>query len=338
MPRRLLEVAPNRFWVVDMGSWEPNQGRLLELRIEPAGAGPARAQTRVLLDRLDRPFGMAGAPDGRVYVAEASRVWRVAPGAALRPDVVIDGLPADGAHPLKEIVVAGPGRLLIGVGSATDACRDAAGRQPLPCPESIGARPRAAVYEALLGGPRQTLQALRPFATGLRNSLALAWVEGTRTLLQGENSIDYPDAGQPPEELNVLRDGHDYGWPACIGARRPARGYANAPCARTTAPLRLWPAHAAPLHAVAVPGADRSAFANQLLVAWHGHRAAGRRVVGFRLDAGGLPTGAPVQWLREPPGARAGTFAPAGLAVGGDGALFVADDRSRRILMLVRER
>ncbi|NUZ04316.1 PQQ-dependent sugar dehydrogenase [Schlegelella sp. ID0723] len=338
MPRRMLEVAPNRFWVVDMGSWEPNQGRLIELRVGQVGDAGPRAQTRVLLDRLDRPFGMVGAPDGRIYVAEASRVWRLAPGAPLRPDAVIDGLPADGAHPLKEIVFGGPGRLFIGVGSATDACRDAAGRQTLPCPEMSGERPRAAVYEALLAGPRQTLHSLRPFATGLRNSLALAWLPQTRTLLQGENSIDYPDAGAPPEELNLLRDGADYGWPACVGARRPARGYADPPCARTTAPLKLWPAHAAPLHALALPTEHRSPFAGQLLVAWHGHRAAGHRVVGFPLDADGVPSGAPIEWLRERPRSRGGAFAPAGVAVAMSGALLVADDRNRRILMLVRER
>ena len=29
MPRRLLELAPDRFWITDMGNWEPKQGRLL---------------------------------------------------------------------------------------------------------------------------------------------------------------------------------------------------------------------------------------------------------------------------------------------------------------------
>lgn len=69
----------------------------------------------------------------------------------------------------------------------------------LPCAELTGARPRAAVYEAVLGGPNVTLQSLRPFARGLRNSVALAYVSDAGVLLQGENSIDYVDATAPPD-------------------------------------------------------------------------------------------------------------------------------------------
>ena len=42
-PRRVLEVAPGRFWLVDMGSWEPGRGRLLEFEL-PAPAARAAAR------------------------------------------------------------------------------------------------------------------------------------------------------------------------------------------------------------------------------------------------------------------------------------------------------
>src|SRR3990167_152504 len=42
MPRRLLEGVPGRFWLVDMGRWEPRRGRLLELRSAGQPGEPGR--------------------------------------------------------------------------------------------------------------------------------------------------------------------------------------------------------------------------------------------------------------------------------------------------------
>ncbi len=332
-PRRILEVAPGRYWLIDMGSWEPNQGRLIELTLQ--GAKPT---LRVLANKLDRPLGIAKGPDGQVYIGDAGRIWRTPVTERVTPEVVIDGLPADGAHPLKEIVFGAAGHLFINLGSATDACRDDAGVQALPCPETGGAQPRAAVLEAVLGGPKFTLQSLRPYATGLRNSAALAFVPGADVLLQGENSIDYPDAALPNEELNLLLAGKHYGWPYCVGAGLAARGYEGRfDCSKSVAPLMLWPAHAAPLQMLAVPKGANNRFAGQLLVAWHGYRAVGHRVVGFRLGADGRPQGAAKVWIggwSEAQGVRP-LGAPTGLTVDSGGRLWVVEDRNRSVLLLL---
>ncbi len=260
-------------------------------------------------------------------------------GAAVRLETVIDGLPASGAHPLKEIVFGANGRLYFNLGSETDACRDAAGQQPLPCPEVAGPTPRAAVWEATLT-PAFALQAMRPFARGLRNSVALAFVPGADVLLQGENSIDYSDEAAPPEELNLLRDGADYGWPYCTGAQVAARGYEGRyDCKQTVAPAVLWPAHAAPLQMLAVPAGAGNAFAGQLLVAWHGYRAGGHRIVSHALDAQGRPQGAPKVWVdgwTALSGVRP-LGAPTGIAVDAAGRLLIVEDRHKTLLMLARE-
>ncbi len=341
-PRRLLEVSPGRFWLVDMGSWEPGRGRLLEFSLPAPGERPVPPTFTVLAERLDRPLGLALGPDGRVWLGEAGRISRIAigsPGAPIEPEVVIDGLPATGAHPLKEIVFGANGRLYVNVGSASDACRDDAGTQAVPCPETEGAQPRAAVYEATLGRDF-ALQSIKPFARGLRNSVALAFVSGPNLLLQGENSIDYPDETAPPEELNVLREGAHYGWPYCTGPRTPARGYEGRfDCGKTEPAAVLWPAHAAPLQLIAVPAAAENPFAGQLVVAWHGYRAGGHRVVGFKLDARGRPVGAARVWIggwTAAPGVRP-LGAPAGMAIDTHGRLLVVEDRHKTLLMLVRE-
>jgi glucose/arabinose dehydrogenase len=338
-PRRILEVAPGRFWLVDMGSWEPRRGRLLQFDLPAARrAGPV-AMT-VIADKLDRPLGLALGPDGRVYVGEAGRIWRTTVALPLAPETVLDHLPDDGAHPLKELAFAPGGRMFVSVGSSSDACRDAKGMLPMPCPDLIGASPRAAVYEAVLGGAGFTVQSFKPYATGLRNSLALAWVTTPGVLLQGENSVDYPDEDVPAEELNRLVAGTSFGWPYCVGARRVARGYeGRVDCTKSEAPALLWPAHAAPLQMVAVPANANNAFAGQLVVAWHGYRAGGHRIASFALDATGRPTGPARLWIDGWAARGKGhpLGSPAGFTVDGAGRLLVVEDRNRTLLMLVRE-
>ena len=337
-PRRVIEVSPGRYWIADMGSWEPNRGRLLEFEL-PAAPSSAPLTMKVIADRLDRPHGLALGPDGRVYVGEAGRLWRTSTALPIAAETVLDRLPNDGAHPLKEIVFGARGQLFVNVGSSSDACRDAAGHAPLPCPDRGGAMPRAAVYLATLSGPAFALQSFQPYADGLRNSLALAWA-APGVLLQGENSIDYRDESEPPEELNRLRAGADYGWPYCVGVRRAARGYeGRADCAATEPPALLWPAHAAPLQMLAVPATAKNEFAGQLVVAWHGYRDAGHRIVSFALDAHGVPRGPARPWISGW-GAERGVRplgTPAGILVDSAGRLLVVEDRNRTLLMLVRE-
>lgn len=344
MPRRLLELAPHRFWIVDMGNWEPRRGRLLELRTDTQPP-----TWRTLASGLDRPHGLARGPDGRVYVGEAGTVWRTPVADAVQRENVITGLPADGAHPLKELAFGAGGQLYINVGSATDACRNEQQRQPLPCPETSGPRPRAAVYRAVLGGPNHTLQSLQPHATGLRNSLGLAAVHsasGTERLWQAENSVDYPDARAPAEELNELVAGSQHGWPGCVsdakGRSVVARGYeGRARCsAPQRAPHQAWPAHVAPLQLLAVSpgsaGQPATPWNGHLLAVWHGYRAGGQRIVGWRLGADGAPQGARqdiVSGWQARPGVRPlGT--PAGATVDHLGRLWVVEDRNRTVLVV----
>lgn len=344
-PRRLLEVAPGRFWIVDMGSWEPRQGRLLELRVD----GP-QPLLRTLASGLDRPHGLARGPDGQVYIGEAGTIWRTPVGAAVQREDLITGLPADGAHPLKELAFGRGGRLFINIGSTSDACRNRQQQQPLPCPETTGPQPRAAVYLAQLGGPGFTLQSLRPYATGLRNSLGLTVVpasSGTERLWQAENSVDYSDAKLPAEELNELSAGSHHGWPSCVsdakGRHVAARGYeGRARCgpASVRAPAMAWPAHVAPLQLLAVPtaaaGQPETPWSGRLLAVWHGHRAQGQRIVAWRLGADGRPQGPReniVSGWSAMPGLRP-LGNPAGITQDSQGRLWVVEDRNRTVLVV----
>ena len=351
MPRRLIEVAPDRFWITDMGSWEPRRGRLLELK--PAGLPGDTGRIQVLARGLDRPHGLVKGPGGSVYIGEAGNVWRT-PTAALAREEILKDLPSDGAHPLKELAFGRKGRLYINMGSASDACRDNQQQQALPCPETTGDRPRAAVYEAVLAGPDHRLQTLRPFATGLRNSLGLALTRdatgASERLWQAENSVDYSDAGAPAEELNELERGAHYGWPYCVsdatGRQVVARGYEKrARCALPAhrPPLQAWPAHVAPLQLLAVPpapaGQPGQPWSGRLLAVWHGYRAQGHRIVAWRIGADGRPTGARENivsgWLAMPGLRPQGN--PAGITVDSRGRLWIVEDRNRTVLLVAPE-
>lgn len=347
-PRRVLEVAPGRYWIVDMGSWEPRQGKLFEMTLPTDGPLPRRARLTQLAAQLDRPLGLVVGPDGKAYIGEAGTVWRTpipTPGAPVQRETVLDKLPADGRHPVKELAfgprdaATGEVPLFVNVGSSSDACRDEAGQYPVPCPDRVGDTPRAAVYQATLAGPALALKSFRPFAIGLRNSLALAVLQqgsAKGALLQGENSIDYASPTQPSEKLNVLKAGGDYGWPYCVANRQTAQHYEKRfDCTRTEAPLMAWPAHAAPLQMVLGPAG--SPYANQLLVAWHGPQPSGHRLVGFQLDGEGLPAGKPIDWLAGWD-AKAGVRPmgrPTGLTVDGKGRLLVVEDFNRTVLMVL---
>ena len=130
-PRRMLQVAPGRFWLVDMGGWDAGRGRLLELAIAPGAV-----KVTVLASKLDRPHGLALGPDGKAYIGEATRIWRTST-TKFAPETVISGLPGDGAQPLKELAFGSGGRLYINVGAFSDRCQNDAKKLPLPSLKSL---------------------------------------------------------------------------------------------------------------------------------------------------------------------------------------------------------
>lgn len=339
MPRSVLWLGRtdniDQLLVLDLGSWEPNRGRLLLLQVD-AATGTTRSTE--LLAVLDRPHGLRRGPDGRIYLAEATRItrfaWPLEAGRKPEPENVVDGLPAEGRHPLKQIVFAPDGSLYIGVGSTDDRCEagaavDAEGRPQ--CAQMQGPRPQAAVYRARMAWPQGNVEEMATFAIGLRNSTALA-VHPSGAVLQGENNVDLPEENFPAEEINRLEAGGHYGWPGCVERGKPLPDAPPSDCSKTRNPIALMPAHAAPLHMdFSRIGSEQGQLG--LLVGWHGYRKAGQRVVRYELR-NGVPTGKPRvllgPWAAGPN--RPGS--PVGWAEDDAGQLWIADDRNRMLLRL----
>jgi hypothetical protein len=165
-PRSIIQVpGHDQFVIADMGAWVPFKGRLL--LFDPALAPGHR--TKVLLESVDYPFGLAIGLDGKVYASTAETIFRFDP-LARDPketvETIVQGLPARGitlpdgskvaesVHPIKQFAFDKTGRLYVNIGAPTDACVTKA---PItkPCAAGEGPAPLAAIMGLYATGWRR---------------------------------------------------------------------------------------------------------------------------------------------------------------------------------------
>ncbi len=281
------------------------------------------------------------------------------------PEVVVSGLPMTGDHPMHPFAIDAQGGLYVNSGSATNACqvqnRIAASLGHQPCTEL---ETRAGVWRYDANRTGQRFSPAERFATGIRNAGGIAvdatgfgiyaTQHGRDQLRENWPALYQPAQGAnlPAEELLRLERGADYGWPECYfdetqGILVLAPEYGGdggksiGACKGKRAPIAAFPAHWAPNDLVLYSGSQFPArYRDGAFIAFHGswNRApfpqGGYNVV-FQPMAGGRPTGEyeifadGFAGADKEPGRAA--HRPAGLAIGPDGALYVADDARGRI-------
>jgi glucose/arabinose dehydrogenase len=364
MPRSLLELPGGDWLVTDLGSWDAGRGAVW--RMSPETGGGVR-WTR-LIRGLSMPHAIARGPDGRIYVAEMSRILAFDPA---RPDAavaVVEGLPDnrlhENRHPLSSFVFDGDGALLVNVGAPSDRCLTPAGA---PIRDARGqcaeAAEQAMVRRYVSTGPGRWSGDWTVFASGLRNSVAMVR-HSSGAIFQAENSVDLTTPDRPFDEINRLIAGGHYGWPYCtdMATAQPGWTARQARCGERSAPVSLLPPHAAPLAMLYYDGAMFPELRGRMLMSWHGYRRAAGRIAAIETDASGAPlTDVRARYAIYPRGAlpypasapaprarlltpgwnaRPGRHpqgSPAGLAVARDGSIWVADDRSAAILRIARD-
>jgi glucose/arabinose dehydrogenase len=284
---------------------------------------------------------------------------------------VVAGLPANGDHPMHPFAIDASGNMYIDIGSATNSCQvknrtlESVGRKP--CTEL---QTRAGIWRYDANTPNQKFSTAERYATGIRNAVGIA-LDGAGQLHSTQHGRDqlydnWPklytaEQGQnlPAEELMVIEQGGDYGWPTCYydGTQRklvlaPEYGgdggkAALGDCATKKGPEAFFPAHWAPDGLMFYTGSQFPAhYKDGAFIAFHGswNRAPGPQQgynVSFVPYAGGKPADASryevfadgfAGAVKQPDRA---SHRPAGVAQAPDGALYITDDKAGRVWKVV---
>ena len=296
----------------------PNDGTVLALPDRNKDKG---ADEKIVFARgLKRPHGLAFRGKSLI-VAETGRLIELEDtDGDLKADtrrIISDDLPAGGGHWTKSLAIGPDGAIYVSGGSSCNVCVEKDKR-------------RAAVLR--FTGPEAEV-----FATGLRNSVGIEFHPKTGELWGVDNGRDGLGDDIPPEELNRIRKGGDYGWPYCYGDKTPDPEYGSPDrCKDTIPPVAAFQAHSAPLGVAFGTGLKSypQRLAESLFIALHGSWdrsvPAGYKLIALHFK-NGKPEGKPFDVVT---GWLAGEEAwgrPVDAMIGKDGALYLSDDRAGAI-------
>ncbi len=180
-------------------------------------------------------------------------------------------------------------RLLVSVGSSCNVCEE---------PNAM----RATVQALTLATNKMTT-----FAGGLRNTVFMATDPVYGKVWGTDHGRDLIGDDIPPDEVNIIEEGKNFGWPLCYGNKVhdtdfDSRQYFRDPCADTESPHLSLQAHSAALGLAFIPEEGwPEDMRNDLLVAYHGSwnrsEPTGYKVVRFNLDADRNVVGGPIDFL-----------------------------------------
>lgn len=193
----------------------------------------------------------------KLYIAEVNKVvrynWDEANLKATK-DKDLFFLPENNNHNNRTLVFDSNGKMYVSVGSTCNVCNEKSNLS-------------ATVIVSDADGNNPTV-----FARGLRNSPFVQFNVKTGELWGTEMGRDNLGDNIPPDEINIIKQNTDYGWPNCYGSKIPDTNFnPSATCQNTQIPVYQIPAHSAPLGLTFIDSVQfPSDWQGDLLVAYHG--------------------------------------------------------------------
>lgn len=331
-PRMLAVASDGTVYVTRRGKKEDGGGDVLMLRDDNRD-GVAEIQ-KPAIERLDHAHGIA-VRESRVYIATVNELFvfaRGEDGALSGKRELLKDLPDAGQHPNRTIAFSPAGELYMSIGSTCNACYE---------PDELA----ATMTIVPLSGDGLTAQKPRVYAKGLRNTIGFDWHPVSGRLWGMDHGIDFLGDNEQGEELNVLEEGKEYGWPVVhtdgqINAAidLPPGGESKQDWAkRSTKSVLSYTAHAAPLAMLFCTDARfGQPFVGDAFVTMHGSwnrkPPSGYEVVRVAFTDTGEPESFEPfisGWLLEGKSDEPTSFGrPCGMAWAADGALLIGDDQN----------
>lgn len=208
--------------------------------------------------RLNTPHGLAVDPQDplMLYIAEEDKISRLRVYTEDRLNKVLD-LPKTtvGGHTSRTIRFGPDERLYVSVGSTCNTC--------------VEKDPRfASIFSVDRDGGK-----FEQIAVGLRNSVFFTWNPNDNQLWATDMGRDRLGDDLPPDEINMVENNKDYGWPYCYGDNvlDPFNTFGIACSTKTPAKVNLQ-AHSAPLgiQFVSADSGWPEQMQGNMIVAYHG--------------------------------------------------------------------
>jgi glucose/arabinose dehydrogenase len=171
-----------------------------------------------------------------------------------KKEILISDLPSGEGHVTRTVLIGPDRKLYVSMGSSCNVCDERDER-------------RAAVVRYNLDGTGEEI-----FATGLRNSVGLYFAPNGE-LWGTDNGRDLIGDDLPPDEVNVIEMGKNYGWPYCYGKKVTDKTFGSREsfCADTTESRIDLQAHSAALGITQVPKLTwPKSLRGSLVLAFHG--------------------------------------------------------------------
>jgi glucose/arabinose dehydrogenase len=251
--RVMVKDSQGNYWVS-----QPSQGTVSLLDVQNGVV----TQQKAIYKNLRYPHGLALDPahPDMLYIAEEDKISRV---SIYSPDTLhkIADLTTGGSHTTRTLGFGPDGKLYVSIGSTCNVCIES---------DNL----RAKIFRMNSDGSQ-----MEEYSRGLRNAVFFVWHPVTKQMFATEMGRDLLGDNIPPDEVNIIQQGKNYGWPTCYGknihdTEFDKNTYIRNPCMEpfempSTVDLQ---AHSAPLGLAFIPNGQSwpAEYAGNLIVAYHG--------------------------------------------------------------------